>query len=44
MSILDNKTDEIIKESYHIDQGKWIGTQFSYSGLETSLDREKGNG
>lgn len=42
MSILDNKTDEMIKESYHIDQGKWIGTQFSYSGFETNLDRAKG--
>lgn len=42
MSILDSKTDEMIKENYHIDQGKWQGTQFSYSGLETSLDKKRG--
>ncbi len=42
MSILDGKSDEMIKEGYWSDQGTWQGTQFSYSGLENNLDDEKG--
>ncbi len=42
MSILDDKSDEMIKKGYWSDQGTWQGTQFSYSGLENNLDDEKG--
>ncbi len=42
MSVLDGKTDEMIKESYQAQQEEWQGTQFSYSGLESNDDDEKG--
>jgi len=42
MSILDGKTDEMIKESCRPKQELWQGTQFSYSGLESNREDEKG--
>lgn len=42
MSVLDGKTDEMIKESCRPKQEQWQGTQFSYSGLEPNREDERG--
>lgn len=42
LSFLDGKSDEMIKESYQSNDGKWHGTQFSYQGLEPNRVKETG--
>lgn len=42
MSVLDGKTDEMIKENYQSKQGGWHGTRFSYSGLVSNRTKETG--
>lgn len=42
LSLLDGMNDEMIKESYQSNDGKWHGTQFSYKGLEPNRIEETG--
>lgn len=42
LSILDEKSDEMIKASYQSDAEQWLHSQFSYEGLEGSQSSEKG--
>ncbi len=42
LSLLDGKSDEMIKRSYQSNDGRWHGTQFSYKGLEPNRIEETG--
>ena len=42
LSILDGKSDEMIKASYQSDAEQWLHGHFAYKGLEGSQSSEKG--
>ncbi len=42
MSILDNLSDEMIKQHYLPNSSHWNGTQFSYDGFESTKDGSSG--